>query len=342
MQVTSVHNALMPAVYVCHMLREFREPAAVLHGSALDLATLSTPGRHITVAQNLTCLANAMRLAPTPGWYLPWGLRIGGFMHGPLTPAMLTAPTLGDGLDVFLRYFELRVPYLRVAAEVRAGRLDITFSPRLDVGALLPVLVEIPCLILQHYLHTVRAQEMCGARLEFAHAPVAARADYRRWFECEPRFGMAAHRLSLPFEWRAMPNLGHDDALWRASLRQCQELADSQGAAPDVLQQLRRHLVAVLDAPSPEIPTLESTARRLHLSPRTLIRRLRAAGSSYQQEVDTLRRPRAEALLGEQDRAVSEVAERLGFADSASFGRAFRRWTGMAPGAYRRRRAPAC
>jgi hypothetical protein len=71
-----VQDALMSAVYVRHMMREFPDPAAILHGSNLRARDLAHPGRFITVEQNLRCLSNAMRAAHSPDWYLPWGLRI--------------------------------------------------------------------------------------------------------------------------------------------------------------------------------------------------------------------------------------------------------------------------
>ena len=122
-QYGSIQDLLMPAVYVCHMMREFPDPTAIPHGSNLLLSDIELPGQYITVAQNLKCVANAMKLARSPEWYLPWGLRIAEYIHGPLTPALLTAPTLGDGLDVFLEYFELRIPSMGIRSRLAAGTL---------------------------------------------------------------------------------------------------------------------------------------------------------------------------------------------------------------------------
>jgi AraC-like DNA-binding protein len=337
MQHGSIREVLMPAVYVCHMMREFPDPTAILQGSNLLLSDIELPGRYITVEQNLKCVANAMKLARSPQWYLPWGLRIAEYIHGPLTPALLTAPTLGDGLDVFLEYFELRIPYMGIRSRLGAGQLEIDLTPLLEVGELLPLLVEIPFLILQHYIGTVRAAPMREARMELAYAPVAPLADYRRWFECAISFQGLRNRLNIPARWRTTPNLGYDPALWQTALRQCAELADVQilrHPLPRVRAELQR-MVSGAQAIT-AAPTLEEIARRMNTSPRTLIRRLRAAGTTFQVEIDAIRQQRAMEMLQRVSVPVSSIAETLGFADSAGFAKAFKRWTGVSPSNYRK------
>ncbi|MFO0745743.1 MAG: AraC family transcriptional regulator [Myxococcota bacterium] len=83
-------------------------------------------------------------------------------------------------------------------------------------------------------------------------------------------------------------------------------------------------------------PTLEAVAGRLHMSSRSLQRRLQQEGTSLSLVLDRLRSELAVRLLGESREAIGEVAFRLGFSDVTTFHRAFRRWTGQTPAAYRR------
>jgi AraC-like DNA-binding protein len=86
---------------------------------------------------------------------------------------------------------------------------------------------------------------------------------------------------------------------------------------------------------------LESVARDLGMSERTLRRRLRESGQSYRGLLDAVRAERAIALAAERRYTLSAIAQLVGFADQTAFARAFRRWTGYAPQAYLRRgRAP--
>lgn len=85
-------------------------------------------------------------------------------------------------------------------------------------------------------------------------------------------------------------------------------------------------------------PRRELVAQTLHLSQRTLQRRLQEEGTSYQQLLDDTRRELAEQYLGQVDLTLLEVAYLLGFADPSNFFRAFRRWFDETPGEYRIRR----
>ena len=65
-------------------------------------------------------------------------------------------------------------------------------------------------------------------------------------------------------------------------------------------------------------------------------RRLRAADTSFQAVAEEMLKDRAATLLDDPRNRVQEVAARLGYADSASFRKAFKRWFGVTPGAWRR------
>jgi AraC-like DNA-binding protein len=79
----------------------------------------------------------------------------------------------------------------------------------------------------------------------------------------------------------------------------------------------------------------EDIAARLHMSKRTLQRRLEEDGLSYQELLDRVRAEKARALVGDENLELADVAFRLGFSDVSSFSRSFRRWTGVSPGRYR-------
>lgn len=84
-----------------------------------------------------------------------------------------------------------------------------------------------------------------------------------------------------------------------------------------------------------DFPRIEQTADRLHATRRTLMRKLKDEGTSYQELKDLVRRDRAVYLLKNRGIAISEVAEAVGFSDPAVFARAFKNWTGVSPKEYR-------
>jgi AraC-like DNA-binding protein len=82
--------------------------------------------------------------------------------------------------------------------------------------------------------------------------------------------------------------------------------------------------------------SMDAIAAKLALSRRTLHRRLKAEGATFEQVLDDLRRQLAHDFLAARKVTVSETAYLLGFSDPAAFSRAFKRWTGESPSALRR------
>jgi AraC-like DNA-binding protein len=84
-------------------------------------------------------------------------------------------------------------------------------------------------------------------------------------------------------------------------------------------------------------PSLQVTARMLHMTPRTLHRRLVAEGTSYREVLESVRHTLAIEHLKSGRFGMDEIAYRLGYTDLANFRRAFKRWESMPPSEYRAR-----
>ena len=93
----------------------------------------------------------------------------------------------------------------------------------------------------------------------------------------------------------------------------------------------------ILEVLSKGHPPIEAVAGAVNTSVRTLQRRLAASGRTYKKLVDEVRLAGARRALVASDAPLKAIAFDLGFAEQASFTRAFRRWTGQAPSEYRKR-----
>jgi AraC-like DNA-binding protein len=165
-------------------------------------------------------------------------------------------------------------------------------------------------------------------RVWFAHARPSALAPIERWFSCsEISFGAPDSGVSFDLETL-------DRALVTADPRLAATIAELVPAprADDLVSALAAHIRARL----PEPTTPDDAAALVHLSARTLQRRLEADGTSFTAVVDATREALARELLADPGLPLGEIGFRLGFADAATFSRAFKRWTGTAPGRFRR------
>lgn len=158
-------------------------------------------------------------------------------------------------------------------------------------------------------------------------------ADYRLFFGAPVRFGQAESRLVFDADFLKLPAIRNERAL-REFLR---------GAPANILVRYRHDagLLAKVRArlratPPANWPGFEELAAQLRLPGPTLRRRLRLEGQTYREIKDDLRRTLAVTALAEGGRDVGEIAVELGFSEPSAFHRAFRKWTGKSPGAYRR------
>jgi len=108
--------------------------------------------------------------------------------------------------------------------------------------------------------------------------------------------------------------------------------------ASSVSERIRRLLRNRLGT---ELPALEAVGQALAMTPRTLRRRLHEEGHGFQALKDALRRDAAIEDLARPELTLLAIANRVGFSEASTFHRAFKKWTGVAPGAYRMSRIGA-
>jgi AraC-like DNA-binding protein len=169
-------------------------------------------------------------------------------------------------------------------------------------------------------------------RVAASHPAPADRAPYLALFGRAVRFGQACNAISFPRPWLDLAQ-PHGDAGTCAGLR---ELAERLLARIDGQRGLGTELRLML-AHEARLTHIDVTelARRSGLSQSTLRRRLALEGVSPLQLVDEARCRRACAELSRADGSLKQLADSLGYADPSSFHRAFKRWTGQTPSAYR-------
>ena len=333
----SIATILIPNTYVRLLAQEFENQAALAAGTGIAPEQLARYPHPVSVQQHLRCISNALPLRTTPDWHLKWGKRMAENFHGAVTLAWLTAPTLGDGLDAFIKYMPSRIPYLDWRGRRDGASFRCELTPLMELGPAQQMLIEIPIIVMHEYVRVVRNGPATAARIEFAHASPPYRERYTAWFDCPVAFARSGNAFVIPATWRKVVNVDFDEGAWHTSLARCEAALQTVSTA-NTATRITRLLEDLLAQPAiAALPSLEGVAQHLHLSSRTVIRRLRAQGTTYQAALDSALQARAQTLLAEPGARVQDIAARLGYADSASFRKAFRRWLGTTPGAWRAR-----
>lgn len=328
-----IDSMRISATYVRRVAREHAQPQTVLDQFALaDVTPRDTTT--VPLALFFDLLRAVDRSREDRDWHLKFARRTADHFHGPLTFALMSAPTIGAGLEAFVRFVAIRGAYLHGSIRRAGLRHFIGLAEIVDLGDLRYVLVEIAFRILHEYIAIIGDVNPAAATLYLAYPAEPERNYYARGFDCRVVLDAREHELAIPSAWTAIPNPQYDERMWASALAQC---GDALAALRprDTLTRTRNYVTTILEH-DPKSLCLEHAAGELNLSVRTLIRQLRARGTTFQALRDAARQELALRLLAKPNQTVDDVARAVGFSDAANFSRAFKRWFGVTPGRYRR------
>ena len=191
-------------------------------------------------------------------------------------------------------------------------------------------------------LWVVLSRSLSGVRwipraVSFRHAPLGDPREHAELFGVAPTFGAKRDALVFDASTLDLPVRGAELALRSPLLR----MLEARLAVPVEAEILARLRVELRGRLARGAADKNAVARSLGVSTRTLARRLQEAGTSYQAALEETRRGLALDLLANPALAVYELAFLLGYSEPSTFHRAFRRWTGESPHAWRRARLGA-
>lgn len=296
----------------------------------LDFAALDDPDARFPQDAMSRLWNRAVELSGNPAI----GLNIAR-VHTPAFPvvgyALMSSRNLGEG-------FERLERYQRIIAE----GADLTFRC-LPEGCLYRIVVhgdrlpvprqsaECSLASLTAMLRWITGRAIKPLEVRLAGEPPQDIEPYRELFQAPLSFGHADCAMLFSHEDMAAPLPTANEELARLHDRFAGEYL-ARFVSSRFSHQTRQVLCRLL--PQGE-PKRESVAQALHLSERTLQRRLQEEGTSYQQLLDDTRRELAQQYLATPRMTLLEIAYLLGFSEPSNFFRAFRRWFGKTPGEYR-------
>src|SRR5688572_15829269 len=302
--------------------------------AGVDLDAIPAPGERLDVEKIDALLRVAMPLVSDPAF----GLQAARCWHpselGVLGYAWLSSSTLRTGLERAVRYS--RLVGERGVTEIEDTRqgLKVRFWANRGDPATVPVAAVFVDIVMALLL------DLCRMNAGAALRPVAAtlrrrRPDpaetYERFFGCPVQFGAEenAFVLSAKDADRPLPSANRQlAAVFDKMLTE--ELARRDKS--DVVSRCR---AVVLTSLSSGEGTAEDTAKQLHMSPRTLQRKLAEANTTYLQLLDDARKDLALRYIEDPRRSVTDITFSLGFSQPSAFTRAFKRWTGVSPSDHR-------
>lgn len=328
-------NVCVNAVRGCVLLAanaglELSETAALIE---VDLATLGDPDARVPA--DLTYRAwdrVAERLGDAH-----FGLHAAEAMRDAMFDAydfaVTSAATMRDGLERMMRHLRLQHDgaEIRLAVEGGEAKVWVVFHSTSQVP--------------RHFCEFAVAVWLLRARslidrpfaprgISFRHAAPADLAEHVRVLGAAPAFSAADDSVTFDESYLSAPLRTANPALGNLMNGYLADRQERTPSRPRVEEYARSELRRALLGGSPA-PTVAAVAAAMALSVRSLQRALGDAGTSFQDILDEVRRELALLWIGDRARSLKQISNDLGFGQSTAFTRAFRRWTGRSPSAWR-------
>ncbi|MCH1491898.1 MAG: AraC family transcriptional regulator [Luminiphilus sp.] len=315
---------MISAHYARLLHREFSsrklDEEALFAGCAIDSETLWKLSK-LDPEDFLRLLANARQILGD----VPMGSLVSNRNRlatlGMMGAAMMSAPSLGDGLQAMSSYSTLEADYLHFQLSAGRRATRITLVTDRDLGDSLLLHAEAVFLLLQDYLLDLVGNAPGHIHFQIAHEPPHRGSSMTAVLQGPLAFNSRFTGLEFPTEWLTIRSPYSNPEVWQLSRRHLGEqlhLATAPGDEP-----YTRHLRSVLQASRPPLPDINEVAESLHLSPRTLSRRLMEEQITFRELKLQAVHTYAKGMLLE-GASVEAIAAELGYENAANFRRSFR------------------
>lgn len=255
------------------------------------------------------------------------------FMMGRLT---VNQPTLHKALNLAVRFYGMVTKAFTINLTVDGDTAFLGFklhSPERDPQHMF---AEILLLAMHRYASWLIADSLPLIECYFDYPTPAHISEYSYLFPGGHTF--ESDKLGFAFPARYLKrDVKQNDASLKLFMKRCpQEIFQRYEADYSLTTELQRLLWKNLKG---GVPSIEAAAAMMNMTKRTMMRKLKSEGTSYQQLKDQVRLDKAVTLLTKYNLPINQISESVGFSEPAVFTRAFLNWTGDSPSHFREKNA---
>ncbi|MGZ0782960.1 AraC family transcriptional regulator [Pseudomonas saponiphila] len=305
-------------------------------GLGFTLDDLQDPTLRISYRQAVAMIERALAALPQQGLGLWVGSRNVLGTLGLLGHALSLCRTLGDAFELGIRHQHTSGTIVTADVGRQGQEFFVELQCRLPYGEVQIFAAEEFFASLLIYGRALVSPAFQALRVEFMHAAPAYTELYRQLLGPHVRFGCLHARMVIEARWLQMSLPNHHPVALRQALKLLELESAQVHQKMDLIQAVERALSRDLRAGS----HIEQVAGDLNMSGRTLRRRLSEHGLTFETLLERVRQARTLNLLSNPELSIERITEEVGYSDVRSFRRAFKRWTGLSPSAFREEAVP--
>jgi len=319
------------------MKKEGFQPRQWLLGTGLTEEQVMDPDTLVSLRQFDIIYHNVFRINKRPDIGLALGNSLNLSRWGVLSVAMTCARNLGTALETGHRFRDIVRSRFKLTPRFRKDVTEIIIERQEGMSFPLSASFAHEMLIasMQTMIRGLVQEQQVFCEIQLNYAPPAHFAKYADFFECDYSFNREHSMLVIPNELMNRPLPGGNPITEQQAIALCKlETERVAQVQKGDLSWLLRSEIGKQEGP---LPNLDEVADRLHVTPRTLRRKLQEAGTSFRRICHEHQLQLALFYLADHRLKSSVVAHKCGFKDAASFREAFKRWTDMTPQEHRKR-----
>lgn len=330
-----LHPVAIAQVMINFAVAQGADAATCLAGTGIGESTLASAEALITREQEMRLMENLMLALPdVPALGFELGLQYSIATFGSWGFLMRTSRNLQEAIKRTLNFLPLSTAYCQIQLIREPDTIGVAFQADRIPRQLRTTMLERD---MATAIQLLREMGLAGIPLQaltFAHQAPAYADRLETLAGIRPIFDYPRHSLLLSRADAERPLPTYDAQLVSLLEDQCrQQLARRQPGG--WVARTRQQMLG----PQGFTTSIETIAQALNLSTRSLRRRLEAEGTGFRELLEQERQQLACQLLSNTRMTLDEIAVHLGYGDTSSFTRAFRRWFGEAPGVYRSRKS---
>lgn len=302
---------------------------ALLENAGVPVAWLNKPGQLITEEQ-LTRLIKSVWRATQDEFM---GLSTSRCKNGTfalMADYCLGSATLGAVLRKSARFFSIACDNINISLGESTPNRLVFFRLHLEDSSLDTdhMLQEFLTLMWQRFACWLVDQQIPFATTQFSYPAPPHVAEYPTMYPSELQFNESVCGFYLHEKYLQLP-VTRNEAELTIFLKEAPAYILHRPPHDDSLRNRIRTFLAQQNLK--DMPDLHDIAQQLHMTPRSIGRKLQEEGTSLRNIKTSLRREYATRLMSTENLSVADISERVGFSETASFCRAFKRWTGKTP-----------
>jgi AraC-like DNA-binding protein len=333
--IYSKQRAFLTTDYLTQLITLMKQkgfdPEQVLANTQLTEQIMQQNTR-ISPMQYHTVVENALALSQDPLLGIKHGQGLNIASHGFLGFAAMAADDLNQALSLAIRYARTRT----LLADIRFHKEDdsavVQINRLASMPSTFPFVVEN---IISSFIGVARylmnQQDEMSAIVKLNYSPQVPASEYERLLGVPVLFDQPHNQVCFPEYLLEVPVSTANATSRGLAESECEKLLIELDQGQDLVIQIRNQLEKMK-----AFPTLPNMAAAMNSSPRTINRQLAQLNTTYQHILDEVRREKAIDLLTYSNINVEQIASQLGYNDPSNFGRAFRRWLGKSPRAFRK------